>query len=256
MPDSANTSDINAAIGQQKKKPVSMKDKLPYITSTYFAALIKAYLQGHKTKPEILAETADLLPPSAHNEVSQLLTAAAHQMNDAFYADIVDSIQHTSGTVPTRKGLIHHLEALLKEEITVQELLDWATWYTIEEDQLSAGIMDDFAVEYFCLDFLPAYHHELTENQFTKALQLFKQQGENPLKEKIALTLLIEKEQQLFLYFLRSFLEQPQHVEALDSYLMKKFGMDHFSFPYMPDLMAMSGHPERMEELLKKARMY
>lgn len=222
MPDSANTSDINAAIGQQKKKPVSMKDKLPYITSTYFAALIKAYLQGHKTKPEILAETADLLPPSAHNEVSQLLTAAAHQMNDAFYADIVDSIQHTSGTVPTRKGLIHHLEALLKEEITVQELLDWATWYTIEEDQLSAGIMDDFAVEYFCLDFLPAYHHELTENQFTKALQLFKQQGENPLKEKIALTLLIEKEQQLFLYFLRSFLEQPQSHLRLQKQIYRK----------------------------------
>lgn len=232
-----------------------MKDKLPYITSTHFISLIKAYLQGHKTKPEILAETADLLPSSAHNEVSQFLTAAAHRMNDAFYADIVDSIQHTSGTVPTRKGLIHHLEALLQEEITVQELLDWATWYTIEEDQISAGIIDDFAVEYFCLDFLPVYHEQLTETQFRNALQIFKQQAENPLKEKIALTLLMETERQHFLYFLRSFLEQPQYIEALDSYLMKKFGMDHNSFPYMEDLTKMSGHPEKMEELLKKARM-
>lgn len=231
-----------------------MKDKLPYITSTYFISLIKAYLQGHKTKPEILAETTDLLPSSAHNEVSQLLTAAAHQMDDAFYADIVDSIQHTSGTTPTRKGLVHHLEALLKKEITVQELLDWATWYTIEEDQISAGIMDDFAVEYFCLDFLPVYHEELREKQFRHALLLFQQTPGNPLKEKIALTLLIEKERQLFLYFLRSFLEQPQHVEALDSYLMKKFGMDHFSFPYMDELVATSGKPENMEALLEKAR--
>lgn len=232
-----------------------MKDKLPYITSTYFISLIKAYLQGHKTKPEILAETADLLPPSSRKEVSQLLTAAAHQMDDAFYADIVDSIQHTSGTVPTRKGLIHHLEALLKEEITVQELLDWATWYTLEEDQISAGIMDDFAVEYFCLDFLPAYYEELTERQFLQALQLFKRQPEDPLKEKIALTLLIETERQHFLYFLRSFLEQPQHLEALDVYLLKKFGMDHHSFPYMEDLRQMSGQPEMMEGLLKKARL-
>lgn len=232
-----------------------MKDKLPYITSTYFISLIKAYLQGHKTKPEILAETADLLPTSAHKEVSQLLTAAAHQMDDAFYADIVDSIQHTSGTVPTRNGLIHHLEALLKEDITVQELLDWATWYTIDEDQISAGIMDDFAVEFFCLDFLPAYHDELTEKQFRQVLQLFKRQPEDPLKEKIALTLLIETERQHFLYFLRSFLEQPQHLEALDVYLMKKFGMDHHSFPYTADLLEMKGRPEMMEDLLVKARM-
>jgi hypothetical protein len=232
-----------------------MKDKLPYITSTYFISLIKSYLQGHKTKPEILAETADLLPPAAHGEVSQLLTAAAHQMHDAFYADIVDSIQHTSGTVPTRKGLIHHLEALLKEEISTQELLDWATWYTIEEDQLSAGIMDDIAVEYFCLDFLPAYHSELKEEHFFRVLQLFKSPSTDPLKEKIALLLVLEKEQQHFLYFLRSFLQQPQHLDALDAYLMKKFGMDHRSFPYMTELMAMAGHPERLEQLLFKARI-
>lgn len=232
-----------------------MKDKLPYIASTYFISLIKAYLQGHKTKPEILAETADLLPIARHNEVSQFLTAAAHQMNDAFYADIVDSIQHTSGTVPTRNGLIHHLEALLRGDISVRELLDWATWYTIAEDQLSAGIMDDFAVEYFCFDFLPVHHADLTEEQFIQVLQLFKTAPQDPLKEKIAIALTIEKERQHFLYFLRSFLEQPQHTDALDSYLMGKFGMDHRSFPYMPELMAISKHPEQLEQLLAKARL-
>lgn len=232
-----------------------MKDKLPYITSTYFISLIKAYLQGHKTKPEILAETADLLPATAHNEVSQLLTAAAHQMNDAFYADIVDSLQHTSGTVPTRQGLVHHLQALLRNDINVQELLDWATWYTIAEDQLSAGVMDDFAVEYFCFDFLPAHHHELTEKQFRQALQLFCGTQRDPLKEKIALVLLTEKERQHFLYFLRSFLEQPQHTSALDSYLMAKFGMDHRSFPYMQELLAIKAYPERLEQLLEIAML-
>ncbi|TWW00186.1 hypothetical protein [Chitinophaga pinensis] len=232
-----------------------MKDKLPYIASTYFISLIKAYLQGHKTKPEILAETADLLPAAAHKEVSQLLTAAAHQMNDAFYADIVDSIQHTSGTVPTRKGLIHHLEALLDKQISVQELLDWATWYTIEDDQLSAGIMDDFAVEYFCFDFLPAHYEEMTEVQFRQVLQLFLSTPENTLKEKIALALVIEKERQHFLYFLRSFLEQPQHTDALNTYLMAKFGMDHRSFPYIKELMAIQTQPEKLEALLEKARM-
>ncbi|SFN26451.1 hypothetical protein SAMN05428949_2178 [Chitinophaga sp. YR627] len=232
-----------------------MKDKLPYITSTYFISLIKSYLQGHKTKPEILAETADLLPVTAHKEVSQFLTAAAHQMNDAFYADIVDSIQHTSGTVPTRKGLIHHLEALLSKQISIQELLDWATWYTIEEDQLSAGIMDDFAVEYFCFDFLPAHYEELTDAQFTQVLQLFRATPENTLKEKIALALIIEKERQHFLYFLRSFLEQPQHTDALNTYLMAKFGMDHRSFPYIQELMSIQTQPEKLEALLEKARL-
>jgi len=232
-----------------------MKDKLPYITSTYFISLIKAYLQGHKTKPEILAETADLLPPSARHDVTQLLTAAAHQMNDAFYADIVDSIQHTSGTVPTRKGLIHHLTALLKDEITVQDLLDWATWYTFEEDQLSAGIVEDFAVEYFCFDFLPANYEELSAVEFHQALQLFRLNLQDPLKEKIAIALLIEKEQQHFLYFLRSYLQQPLHQDALDAYLMNKFGMDHQSFPYMNELRSMIGHPEHLENLLIKARI-
>ncbi|MBW8683674.1 hypothetical protein [Chitinophaga rhizophila] len=232
-----------------------MKDKLPYITSTYFISLIKAYLQGHKTKPEILAETADLLPANAHKEVSQLLTAAAHEMNDAFYADIVDSLQHTSGTVPTRQGLIHHLEALLRHDITVQELLDWATWYTISEDQLSAGIMDDFAVEYFCFDFLPVHFEDLTEKQYRQVLQLFRSEAANPLKEKIALALTIEKERQHFLYFLRSFLEQPQHTSALDAYLLAKFGMDHRSFPYMQELVALKAHPERLEQLLETARL-
>lgn len=228
---------------------------MPYITSTYFISLIKAYLQGHKTKPEILAETADLLPLSASNDISQLLTAAAHQMNDAFYADIVDSIQHTSGTVPTRKGLMHHISALLREEITTQDLLDWATWYTFEEDQLSAGIVEDFAVEYFCFDFLPAYHEELTAEQFHQVLQLLRLNLQDPLKEKIAILLLIEKEQHNFLYFLRSYLQQPQQPEALDAYLMHKLGMDHQSFPYMGELKAMSGHPEHLENLLIKARI-
>ncbi|QHS63104.1 hypothetical protein [Chitinophaga agri] len=232
-----------------------MKDKVPYIASTYFISLIKAYLQGHKTKPEILAETADLLPPARYNEVSRFLTAAAHQMNDAFYADIVDSMQHTSGTVPTRNGLIHHLEALLRGDISVQELLDWATWYTIAEDQLSAGIMDDFAVEFFCFDFLPVHYEALTEEQFRQLLHLFRKVPQDPLKEKIAITLIIEKERQHFLYFLRSFLEQPQHTDALDSYLMGKFGMDHRSFPYMSELTAMSQHPEQLEQLLEQARL-
>lgn len=229
------------------------KKKLPYITSTYFVSLIKAYLQGHKTRPEVLTETADILPSSAHHEVSQLLTAAAHQMNDEFYADIVDSIQHTSGTLPTRTGLIHHLQALLNNEITIQELLDWATWYTIEEDQLSAGMFDDFAVEYFCLDFLPVYYTVLSPEKVKQVLQLFQLGLQNPLKEKIALVLLIEKERQNFLFFLRSYLQQPQHTDALDLYLMKTFGMDHVSFPYMPDLLAMGHHPEKLEKLLEKA---
>lgn len=227
-----------------------MKNKPPYITSVYFTSLIRAYLKGHKTRTEVLSETDDLIPDTEGREVTQLIIAAATSLNEDFYAEIVDNIRYNS-SLPTREGLIHHLEALIKEEITVNDLLEWATWYRIEDDQLSAGIFDDFAVEYFCLDFLPAWYEELSIEQFKQALQLFRMQLQDPLKEKVALLLLIEKEKQHFLFFLRSYLQQPQSPDMLDGYLMKKFGMDRHSFPYMAALKDIQ--PDKLEVLLRKA---
>ena len=77
----------------------------------------------------------------------------------------------------------------------------------------------------------------------------------NPLKEKMAILLLLEKEKQSFLFFLRNYIQSQRLIDNLDMYLMKKFGMDHQSFPYMQELQAISGEPEKLEALLEKVTL-
>jgi hypothetical protein len=238
-----------------------MNNETPSVTSIYFIELIKTYLKGTKTRKEILEENNEVLQFDDYllieegSDVTHLLTEAARDMNESFYLDIVNNINHSADIVPTRAGLIHHLEAFLQREITRQDLLDWATWYNIDEDQLSAGIFDDFTVEFFCLDFLPTHYSELSSKHFRSILQLLKQHVQNPLKEKMAILLLLEKEKQSFLFFLRNYIQSQRLIDNLDLYLMKKFGMDHQSFPYMQELQAISGEPEKLEALLEKVTL-
>ena len=235
-----------------------MKNETPSVTSIYFIELIKAYLQGTKTRKEILEETTEVLQFDDYllieegSDVTHLLTEAARDLNETFYLDIVNNINHSADTVPTRTGLIHHLEAFLEREISRQDLLDWATWYNIDEDQLSAGIFDDFTVEFFCLDFLPANFTELSTKHFRQILQILKLNIQQPLKEKTAILLLLDKEKQSFLFFLRNYLQSRPQIDTLNLYLMKKFGMDNQSFPYMQELQTITGEPEKLEALLEK----
>jgi hypothetical protein len=238
-----------------------MKNETPSLTSTYFIDLIKSYLQGTKTRKEILEETTEVLEFDSFLlmedgiDVTYLLTEAARDMSETFYLDIVNNINPASDTVPTRAGVIRHLQAFLKNEISKQDLLEWATWYNIDDDQLSAGIFDDFTVEFFCLDFLPANMAELSTKNFRQILQLFSLNVQNPLKEKVAIQLLLEKERQSFLFFLRNYIQTPHVIDTLDLYLMKKFGMDHQSFPYMQELLEIKGQPEKLEALLEKVML-
>lgn len=238
-----------------------MKNESPSVTSTYFIELIKAYLQGTKTRKEILEETTEVLEFDSFLlmedgiDITYLLTEAARDMSETFYHDIVNNINYSPDTVPTRAGVIHHLQNLIQGGISKQDLLEWATWYNIDEDQLSAGIFDDFTVEFFCLDFLPAHFAELSDKNFRQVLQLFAMNVQDPLKEKMAMLLLLEKERQSFLFFLRNHIQNSHSIDTLDLYLMKKFGMDHQSFPYMQDLMEINGHPEKLEALLKKVML-
>jgi hypothetical protein len=235
-----------------------MNNESPSITSIYFIDLIKAFLQGTKTRKEILEESAEVLQFDDYllieegTDITHLLIEAARDLNETFYLDIVNNINQSADTAPTRAGLIHHLGAFLQREISRQDLLDWATWYSIDEDQLSAGMFDDFTVEFFCFDFLPKYFSELTNDHFRSILQLLQLKVNDPLKEKIAILLLLEKEKQSFLFFLRNYLQSQPSTDTLDLYLMKKFGMDHHSFPYMEELYAISGESEKLEELLDK----
>ena len=238
-----------------------MKNETPSVTSVYFIELIKAYLQGTKTRKEILKETTEVLQFDEYllidegSDVTHLLTEAARDMNENIYLDIVNNINYSADIVPTRAGLIHHLEAFLQREISRQDLLEWGTWYNIDKDQLSAGIFDDFTVEFFCLDFLPTYFTELSTKHFRSILQLLKLNMHSPLKEKIAILLILEKEKQSFLFFLRNYLQSQRLTDTLDLYLMKKFGMDHQSFPYMQDLQSISGEPGKLEALLEKVTL-
>lgn len=229
-----------------------MKKQTHFITSTYFISLIKSWLQGTKTRPEIIFETADVLHLSSigQTDVTYLLTTVAREMNEDFYTEIVSHINYDADTVPTRKGLIHHLSALLEEKISLNEFREWASWYSIDDDQLSAGVFDDFTVEYFCLDFLRANGDLFSPYMCRRALKILEYPGASPTQEKVALTLLPDHELDDFKDFLSRIALQHPSLTLIDRYLMKKFGMDHESFPYMQELTT-----QGIETILKKVQL-
>lgn len=171
-------------------------------------------------------------------------------MNEDFYTEIVTHINYDADTTPTRKGLIHHLNALLAERITLQEFKEWALWYSLDDDQLSAGIFEDFIVEYFCLDFLPANEDIFSPYMCKQVLEILEYTGSSPTQQKVALTLLPDHELQDFKEFLVQSASQPPSINQIDRYLMKKFGMDHESFPYMQELTT-----QGIITILKKAQL-
>jgi hypothetical protein len=238
-----------------------MTNRLPLVTSVYFITLIKAYLQGHKTKQEIKQEVEgifdweEIVNRYGTHDVTFLLTRAARNINENYYLEIIEHISNTAHTVPTRSGLIHHLEELLKGNITPEDLYEWATWHNIDSDDDTETIFEDLAVAYFCLYLLPNYKQQLTPAKYKQALHIFRQQDSHMLKEKIALVLLIEKEKQSFNFFLRDYHEGRKSIDELDLYLLNKFGMDHHSFPYMDVLSADPKDKQDMDTLLKIAAM-
>ncbi|MET6998295.1 hypothetical protein [Chitinophaga defluvii] len=241
-----------------------MTNRLPLVTSVFFITLIKAYLQGTKTKNEIKQEVdglfdwEEITSRYATQDVTFLLTRAAQNINENYYADIVEHISSTSDTIPTRAGLIHHLEQLLKGNIDQEDLYEWATWHNVDSDDDATAVFEDLAVAYFCLYLLPAQKQHLTEKKYQQALYIFRQKNSNMLKDKIALVLLIEKERQYFSFFLRDYLQGTKSIDELDVYLLNKFGMDHHSFPYMEALASSNTHHHNQDEmtvLLKKAAM-
>ncbi|WP_298733700.1 hypothetical protein [uncultured Chitinophaga sp.] len=236
-----------------------MKNELPHVTATYFIALIKAYLQGVKTKQEIISETSGMLPlPEPENEdpanITHQLIAAATQFNELFYFEIVEQVSQAADTTPTREGLIHHLEAFIAGKITDKDLLTWATtWYN--EDEMTEACFEGACVEYCCLFWLPANSTGINIKTMQQVLDIFRLNCGNVLKEKVALVLLTEKEQQHFLFFLRDYADHYKTAEELDIYLLKKFGMDHQSFPYMEELRQVVQKTLTLESLLQKARL-
>lgn len=236
-----------------------MKNELPRVTATYFIALIKAYLQGVKTKQEIISETSGMLPlPESEAEnpanITHQLIAAATKLNELFYFEIVEHVSQAEDTTPTRSGLLHHLEAFIAGGITDQDLLTWAgTWYN--EDEMTEAYFESAAVEYFCLFWLPANKAHINIKTMQQVLDIFQLNCGSVLKEKIALVLLAEKEQQHFLFFLRDYTDHHKTAEELDVYLLKKFGMDHQSFPYMMELRQVVHKEMKLEALLQKARL-
>lgn len=236
-----------------------MKNKLPRVTATYFISLIKAYLQGVKTKQEIITATSGMLSlpepgeDSPANITNQLIIAAS-QINENFYFEIVEHISQAEDTTPTRSGLLHHLKAFITGDIHSQDLIDWATtWYN--EDEMTEAVFEDSAVEYFCLYWLPGNRLKINEKIIRQVLDIFMLDCGSPLKEKIALVLLSEKERQHFLFFLRDYADHHKTTDELDLYLLKKFGMDHHSFPYMEELSRVAHKQERLEALLQKAAL-
>lgn len=236
-----------------------MKNELPRVTATYFITLIKAYLQGVKTKQEIISETTGMLTLPAPGDkapanITNLLLMAASKLNELFYFEIVAHVSQAADTTPTRKGLLHHLEAFIAGDIATEDLLEWATtWYN--EDEMTEAYFEDAAVEYVCMFWLPDNKTRINKKIMQQVLDIFLLNCGSVLKEKIALVLLSDKERQHFLFFLRDYADHHKTAEELDIYLLKKFGMDHNSFPYMAALQQVVQKKERLETLLQKCVM-
>jgi hypothetical protein len=242
-----------------QKRYTRMKNELPRVTATYFISLIKAYLQGAKTRQEIISETSGMLTlPEPEDEspanITHQLIAAATRLNELFYFEIVEHVSQADDTTPTRYGLLHHLEAFVAGNITDQDLLEWATtWHN--EDEMTEAWFESASVEYFCLFWLPANKTRINVNTMQQVLDIFRVECGNVLKEKIALVLLSEKERQQFLFFLRDYADHHKTNEELDVYLLKKFGMDHQSFPYVAELRQVMHKELQLEALLQKAQL-
>ena len=237
-----------------------MKNEMSPVTSVYFVALLKAYLRGTKTRQEVMEELRGVTPlphkhDDPHTEVTRLLYQTANEINEHYYQDIVSSVSHSSDTTPTRDGIIHQLQALLEGTITAEQLFQWATWHNELDTDGDAGFFDDIAVDYFCTQLLPASFDELTTDQYRQALKIFQSNRHNNLKDKVALVLLSENERQRFLFYLGDYIQGHTSPEQLDVYLLHKFGMDHYSFPYMTSLSAMMHEPAKLPALLQMAAM-
>ncbi|RFS25072.1 hypothetical protein DVR12_07765 [Chitinophaga silvatica] len=236
-----------------------MKNEMSPVTSVYFVTLLKAYLRGTKTKKEVVDELQQITPLSmeqvAEMEVSRLLYATANKLNEHFYQEIVTTLSQSADTTPTREGIIHQLQALINEQITISEFYQWATWHNTPESDDESVFFNDIAVDYFCTQLMPATKGLLTLAQYQQVLKIFQANPPNSMRDKVALVLLPENEKQRFLFYLGDYIQGHSSAEQLDVYLLHKFGMDHQSFPYMADLSAITHNPGKLPSLLKLAAM-
>ena len=117
------------------------------------------------------------------------------------------------------------------------------------------AIFDDLAADYFRRQLLPASFHALPPAPYRQALKIFQSGHHHPLKDKVALVLLSDNERQRFLFYLADYIQGRTSIEQLDVYLLHKFGMDHYSFPYMSTLSTIMHTPEKLPALLEMAAM-
>lgn len=236
-----------------------MKNKMPPVTSVYFISLMKAYLRGTKTRLEVLQDLSDefSLQPAdlgdTGEDITRLLLRTASAINENYYQEIVGAISHATDAIPSRAGLIHQLQSLLAGRITEEQLLQWATWYNEPGEDDGVSYFDDLAVDYFCTQLLPNPPEPFTNAHFEQALKIFNNPKQDQLKDKVALVLLFDKERQRFLFYLGDYVQGHTAPEQLDVYLMNKFGMDHYSFPYMTTLSSMMHDTAKLPALLKVA---
>ncbi|MFB6454672.1 hypothetical protein ACE38W_05315 [Chitinophaga sp. Hz27] len=234
-----------------------MNNQTPPVTSTYFVALVKDYLQGLKTKAEVLTDIAPVqsgLDVPTMDEVTRQIIVTAQMLNEDVYEEMITAIAHATDTTPTREGMLHQLKALLQGDITEADFKQWATWHNEPGTDTGGGFFDDIAVDYFCTRLLPQSSQELNPRHYQKALEIFSNNSHQPLKDKVALVLLTEKEQQRFLFYIGDYTSGHNTPEQLDVYLLNRFGMDHHSFPYMAEITALVNNPAKLPQLLQMAK--
>lgn len=190
----------------------------------YFIYLIKSYLQGTLTKAEVKEQTADLIDWNSelavNDELACLLVEIATGVNAAFYDAIIEEVSESRETIPSRAGLIHHLEQYLAGNITINDLIAWATWHNVEDYTL-ADIFHDYLVAFLCIDFLPSHHQRFDHQKYKLLVEILKQNKNDPEKEKATVMLLLDAGESIFRNFLHKCM-QPCTTINWKPYLLNK----------------------------------
>ena len=202
----------------------------------YFEQLIIKWFQGDKTSTEIINETKNIINISLYLNQGYSFDYAfrsALEEYDSTYPFNLDFYMSEGILLPTIKGLVHHLNELNSENISIDIFLDWASWCNIGCENTS-GEFENLNIEYFCLIFILKYKDCLKSKDFINQViaivknSNFLSYGEFIIK----IYLLIDTEYKSFYYFFKSYLENKKTDSDLNQYLIKKYNYNLSSFKY------------------------
>lgn len=177
------------------------------IDAIHFVYLVKSYFHGTQTRIQANAQLAGIAGWESGfytNKIDLIyaLVEATRKKGRSFHAAAVQQITDMRDAIPTRAGIIHHLEQYLAGNISQGDLKEWATWHQAD-DYSHTALLYDYSIAFCCLGLLPVHYHQLTSKNYLQLLQLFKKNGGDPEKELKAMIRLFDVEERALHFFIK-----------------------------------------------------